>query len=307
MGFKQFVLIGLLFCWAVEVSAADYENYADYTSKQDCFNTSDGIIRFIDEGEGVPIVLLHGVPTSGWLYRKMIGDLTRQGFRVIVPDMLGFGNSDSPLGESVYSPENHAKRLIELMNFLKINQWTQVVHDAGGIWTAALLEKHPARISKLIFLNSILDPTGVNWDKQIGTGLNARIGLTLQRYGLKKSSFVSDFVKQNLVQLKLTKEEIRGYENPILEGKTTAIFSHYTYMIEQFPFQPSRLKALQKPAIVIWGNADDVLKWSPQQALVKEVLQLTDESIHQLSVGHLVPEEAANQIDSLIVDFVQPL
>lgn len=179
--FKIFALIGFLLCFAVEAFGTDYESYADYIAKQNCFNTSDGVIKFIDEGEGVPIVLLYGVPTSGWLYQKMIGNLASKGFRVIVPDMLGFGNSDSPLGESVYSPENHAKRLIELMNFLKVNQWTKVVHDAGGIWTAALLEKHPTRISKLIFLNSILDPSGVNWDKQIGTGL------TLQRYGLKKT------------------------------------------------------------------------------------------------------------------------
>ena len=307
MNAKKLILIGIVFLLAVTGSAGEYATYEDYTLKQDCYNSSDGIMRFIDEGEGVPIVLLHGVPTSGWLYRKMIGDLTGKGFRVIVPDMLGFGNSDSPLGETVYSPENHAKRLVELMNFLEINQWTQVVHDAGAIWTAALLEKHPDRISKLVFLNSILDPSGVNWDKQIGTGLNARVGLTLQRYGLKKSSFVSDFISRNLVDLKLSKEEIKGYEYPIQEGKITAIFSHYAYMLEQFPFQTSRLKALQKSAIVIWGNADNVLKWQPQQAVVKQILQLDDAAIHQLSVGHLVPEEASAYVDSLIVDFVQPL
>ena len=92
--------------------------YDNFRSQQQSFSSKDGVIKYIDKGQGPVILLLHGVPTSGWLYRKMIDPLVNAGYRVIAPDMLGFGNSDSPEGYEIYSEEMHAQRLLELMNAL---------------------------------------------------------------------------------------------------------------------------------------------------------------------------------------------
>ena len=64
----------------------------------------------------------------------MIDDLAKT-HRVIAPDMLGFGSSNSPKGYEIYEPKEHANRLLGLMSFLKINSWNHVFHDAGGLWT----------------------------------------------------------------------------------------------------------------------------------------------------------------------------
>ena len=69
--------------------------------------------------EGEVIVLLHGIPTYGWTYRKMIDELS-QNYRVIATDMLAFGWSDSPKGYDLYSEEKHATQLIELMDALEL-------------------------------------------------------------------------------------------------------------------------------------------------------------------------------------------
>ena len=99
------------------------------------------------------LLLLHGVPTSSWLYRKMIDELSEH-HRIIAPDMLGFGSSDSPKGYDIYEPKEHGKRILELMDFLQIKSWNHVFHDAGGLWTWELLSRSPERIEKLIILNS---------------------------------------------------------------------------------------------------------------------------------------------------------
>ena len=93
-------------------------DYKKFRQSQQSFSSSDGNIKYIDKGSGIPILLLHGVPTSSWLYRKMIDGLVQAGFRVVAPDMLGFGNSANPTGYEIYSQKQHAKRILELMDFL---------------------------------------------------------------------------------------------------------------------------------------------------------------------------------------------
>jgi len=91
--------------------------------------SAEGNISYIDKGEGEPILLLHGVPTSGWLYRKMIDPLVKKGYRVIVPDMLGYGSSDNPDGYDIYDKKEQARHILGLMEHLNIPNWHHVMHD----------------------------------------------------------------------------------------------------------------------------------------------------------------------------------
>ena len=72
-------------------------------------------MHYIDEGEGDPVVLLHGNPTWGFLYRDIIGPLVKSGRRVIVPDMIGFGLSEKPVREQDHSLDGHTANLAALM------------------------------------------------------------------------------------------------------------------------------------------------------------------------------------------------
>ena len=136
----SFVISG---CSTVEhLNEKEKQTYAEFRVSQESFLSSDGKISYVDVGESDKVILLlHGVPSSSWLYRKMFDDLVDDGYRVIAPDMLGFGNSDSPDGYDVYAPEQHAKRILELMESLDIDTWTHVMHDAGGVWTWALVDQ----------------------------------------------------------------------------------------------------------------------------------------------------------------------
>jgi alpha-beta hydrolase superfamily lysophospholipase len=68
-------------------------------------------MHYVDEGAGDPVVLLHGNPTWGFLYRDFVEPLTQAGYRVIVPDMIGFGLSEKPTREDAHSLDGHIANL----------------------------------------------------------------------------------------------------------------------------------------------------------------------------------------------------
>src|SRR5438128_10806608 len=87
------------------------------------FDTPDGRMHYVDEGprDGRPVVLLHGNPTWGFLYRNFIGALSGAGYRAIVPDHLGFGRSDKPSDPELYRISRHVQRLETLLEPLDLH------------------------------------------------------------------------------------------------------------------------------------------------------------------------------------------
>ena len=65
-------------------------------------------MHYVDEGAGDPVVLLHGNPAWGFLYREFVSPLVRAGYRVIIPDMIGFGLSEKPVREHAHSLDGHS-------------------------------------------------------------------------------------------------------------------------------------------------------------------------------------------------------
>jgi pimeloyl-ACP methyl ester carboxylesterase len=88
-------------------------------------------LHYLDEGEGEPIVLLHGNPTWSFLYRNFIPRLARR-HRVVAPDYMGFGLSEKPTDESAYSLHNHTAIITSLLDGLGLRNVTLVMQDWGG-------------------------------------------------------------------------------------------------------------------------------------------------------------------------------
>ena len=89
-------------------------------------------MHYIDEGAGDPILLLHGNPTWGFLYRDMIPPLVNAGHRVIVPDMIGFGLSEKPAHEQAHSLDGHIANLTSLVRQLDLQRLTVVCHAGAA-------------------------------------------------------------------------------------------------------------------------------------------------------------------------------
>lgn len=110
--------------------------------------------------DGPVVVLVHGEPTWGFLYRRMIPPLTEAGLRVVVPDLIGFGRSDKPAAASDYSFAGHVEWLREaLFDVLGLSAVHYVGQDWGGLLGLRLLAEHADRFAGVVMSNTGL-PTG---------------------------------------------------------------------------------------------------------------------------------------------------
>jgi pimeloyl-ACP methyl ester carboxylesterase len=116
--------------------------------------TVNGISLYVeDHGDGVPVVLLHGFPDSARLWRHQVPFLVAEGFRVIAPDLRGFGRSGRPADVEAYRLRAVVADVVGIMDQLGIETAHVVGHDwgAGVAWLTAIL--HPDRVSKLVVLS----------------------------------------------------------------------------------------------------------------------------------------------------------
>lgn len=279
--------------------------YDSFRQSQNSFPTQEGIIKYIDKGEGPVVLLLHGVPTSGWLYRKMIDPIAEQGYRVIAPDMLGFGNSDSPKGYEIYSEDKHSERLLALMDHLKIDQWTHLMHDAGGLWTWELLERQPGRVNKLIILNTIIYEEGFDPPVRFEPGVIARMAMWGYRNGITTNAMLGGLFKQGMTENTLNKIDIEGYKRPLKEGKTRAMYYFFSQTCNALPNYQSMIQKVDVPTMVIWGKNDSFLKWDPQRDAVVQDLNILEDHIHLIDAKHFVQEEQPEVLVQYILAFLK--
>lgn len=118
------------------------------------FSTAPGFrMHYVDEGSGEPIILIHGEPTWSYLYRNFIPPLSKR-FRVIAPDHMGFGKSETP-PDAQYTLARHATNLGALIEELDLRDITLVMQDWGGPIGTVLAARHPRRIKRFVAMNTI--------------------------------------------------------------------------------------------------------------------------------------------------------
>lgn len=280
--------------------------YDTFKKEQKTFTSSNGAIAYIDRGNSKKVILLlHGVPTSGWLYRKMIDPLVAQGYRVIVPDMLGYGNSDNPKGYEIYSEEEHAKRLLALMESLNIDRWTHVMHDAGGLWSWELLKEDPSKVEQLVLLNTIIYEEGFEPPVRFKKGFIARTAMWGYRNGITTNMMLNSLFKSGMTENNLNKEDITGYKTPLREGKTRGMYYFFTQTCNDLPDYSDMIKELDIPTAVIWGGDDSFLLIEPQEERLKKDLQIKEENFHIIEAKHFIQEEKPQEIVTIITNFLK--
>lgn len=115
-------------------------------------------MAYLDEGpKEAPVFLcLHGQPTWGYLYRKMIPVFLGAGARIIVPDLFGFGQSDKPVDGAVYTFNFHRNSLIALIERLNLEHITLVCQDWGGLLGLTIPQDMPERFARMLIMNTVL-------------------------------------------------------------------------------------------------------------------------------------------------------
>ena len=118
--------------------------------------TSDGLrMAYVDEGSGPTVLLLHGEPSWGYLYRHVLPVLVDAGFRCVVPDLVGFGRSDKPAAVEDFTYARHVEWLRSvLFDALDLTDVTLVCQDWGGLLGLRLVAEHPERFARVCAANT---------------------------------------------------------------------------------------------------------------------------------------------------------
>jgi pimeloyl-ACP methyl ester carboxylesterase len=129
-----------------------------YPFGHNCIELSHGTLHYVDEAPADPrgtVLMLHGNPTWSFLYRDIAQGLLDAGFRVVAPDLYGFGLSDKPsLDLYGYTPAEHAQVIEAFIATLDLDQTTLVIQDWGGPIGVAAVAAQSERISALVIMNT---------------------------------------------------------------------------------------------------------------------------------------------------------
>lgn len=270
-------------------------------------------MHYVDEGIGDPILLLHGEPTWGYLYRKFIPRLTRYG-RVIAPDHMGFGKSETPQDRD-YSIRDHVDNLEKFILALDLRDITLVGQDWGGPIGTGFALRNPGRIKRLCLMNTGVPgqpPAGVRtvrdlpWFKWVQTeesqaalsNLGATILSVLKRIGFERTGHVDETWVRAYAAPFATPEECKGalaFPKNIGTPETAAV------MIEHMANRPL---LAAKPAMYVHGEEDRAI---PTEFSVGAFRSTWPKGpvVTLPGVGHFIQEDAPETACALIEQFIQ--
>jgi haloalkane dehalogenase len=127
---------------------ARFEGLPDWPYTPNYLDIADGLrVHYVDEGaaDALPVLMLHGEPTWSYLYRHMIGPTVEAGFRVVAPDLIGFGRSDKPLDRSAYSYAAQVAWMRQWIEALDLRGMILACQDWGSLIGLRLLAEMPDR------------------------------------------------------------------------------------------------------------------------------------------------------------------
>ncbi|MEX2153164.1 MAG: alpha/beta hydrolase [Gemmatimonadaceae bacterium] len=242
-------------------------------------------------GAGEPIVLLHGFPTSGHLWREVV-PLLPWGHRVVVLDLLGFGRSD-PASSGGVDLRSHADRVVAVLDHLGINFACLVGHDIGGGIAQVVAVRHPHRVSRLCLVSSVAFDAWPSREVKL-----ARAMLPLTRH--LPPSWILSIVRADLLRGYVDHErasrDVDLYLRPFVgaDGRD-ALMAHLLGLdsTETQALTP-RLKDVVSPTMILWGARDPFLPPAIGERLRAAIPGSTFESIPD--ARHFLPDEAAHRV-----------
>lgn len=287
-----------------------FENLPGYQFEPNYLTIDDqdlGALRmhYLDEGprDGAIIVCLHGNPTWSYLYRKMLPVFVAAGYRVLVPDMIGFGRSDKPSEISDYSYAGHIKWLATWLNALQVTDATLVAQDWGGMIGLRLLLEMPDVFCRYSLSNTGL-PTG---DHPLTDGF-----YKWQAWCASPAEFDPGYIVNEFGRGTLTDAEIAAYRAPFPDAGYLAHAKAFASLVPSSPdnveSQRNRqawqeLANSQKPALMCFSDSDPVTAGG-EKVFIKLVPGAKNQPHQSLSGGHFIQETSGPEWASAIIDWI---
>ncbi|UUY01751.1 haloalkane dehalogenase [Svornostia abyssi] len=267
------------------------------------YRVRDGIrLAHVDVGEGPPVLLVHGQPTWGYLWRRVLDELVARGLRCVVPDHAGFGRSDKPLDISWYSYARHADNLAALLDDLDLRDVTLVVHDWGGPIGLRVAVDQPHRIRKMVLMDTGL-VTGHQRMSETWLAFRAFVGSTDV---LPVGELVAAGCRRHVP------DEVKAaYDAPFADPAGQAGVRAFPELVPQHPGAPGaaenrRIQEMlardARPKLVLWGEHDPVFPVATGRRIAERLGARLDEVV--LGAGHFLQEDAGDQVGRSIAGWL---
>ncbi len=266
--------------------------------------TFDGLrMAYLDEGEGAPVVFVHGEPTWSFVWRRVLVPVRDAGYRCIAPDLPGFGRSDKPVDLDWYSYDRHTEALSALLAALDVRDATIVVHDWGGPVGMRVAVEHPERVARLVILDTGLftghQPMSDAW-------------LAFRDFVARTEDLPVGFLVRGGCGRDPGDAVIAAYDAPFPSVASKAGARAFPLMLPTTPADPGAaagqrvleaLRADPRPKLMLWAESDPVIPLSTGRRFAEA---LGGEIAHVIAgAGHFLQEDAGPEIGGLIADWLQ--
>ena len=285
-------------------------------------------VHYVDEGsrDGEIILLMHGQPSWSYLYRHMIPPLVEQGYRVIAPDLVGFGKSDKPLKQSDHSYQMHIDVMTEFARQLDIEGATLFGQDWGGLIGLRMVAEAPDRYARIMLSNTGLPAAG---------GLAGWIGYPMIRFRvwmegqpdtiadgedfrftrwIAWARHVDTFDLAGLFQTatvrELSDDELAGYAAPFPDESHQAAIRVFPSMVPSHLRQNAKVmrdvfETWEKPLLTAFSDSDPVT--ADGDVIWQDTVPGAQGQPHTTIIGggHFIQEDQPEELVQLLIAFME--
>lgn len=284
-----------------------FENLPEFTFNPH-FLKVDGInIHYLDEGnkQAEVILLMHGEPSWCFLYRHMIPILVKAGFRILAPDLVGFGRSDKPTEQNDHTYLKHVEWMTKWLQLLDLRKVTLFCQDWGSLIGLRLAIENQDRFNRIILSNGGL-PTGEQRMPDAFT--------KWREFSRNSPTFDIKFIIQGGTTTKLSEEILNGYDAPFLDDSFKAgarILPSLVPISINDPEHENNKKAIEqfehweKPFLTAFSDSDPVTKGGDRfwQTYIPGARKQNHTTIKNAS--HFVQEDKGTELAEVIIEFIK--
>jgi len=254
------------------------------------------------ETRDTPVVLLHGLPATGYSWRYLLPKLARGGWRAIAPDWLGFGRSAKPeRGDFAYTPEAFLAQLEAFLAALGCDRVVLFVQGFLGSVGLQFAQRHPERIERLVILNAPLTAT-------------ARLPWRMRQWGIP---LLGDMLTQDPLQIDRTLEGGSGYQiadddlavyrsaylRSSKAGRSLAMTVQKLQLAQALAELQIGWGQWQRPTLLIWGEADPWLDATEAAAIAQTASNI--EMFALPEAKHYPQEHWSDEMIEAAIDFLR--
>lgn len=283
---------------------ARFAGLPDYPFTANYLDVEPGLrMHFVDEGpaDAAPVIMLHGEPSWSYLYRHMIPVVADAGYRVLAPDLIGFGKSDKPADVSDYSYHNHMDWLARWINALDLHNITLVCQNWGSLLGLRLAAEHHKRFSRIIVGNGML-PTG---DTPAPAVFRA-----WKTFASHSPWFPVARIIQLGTERALSTGEMAAYEAPFPGAEFKAGARAFPALVPVSPHDPASaanreawriLEKWRKPFITCFSNGDPITRGGDRH-MQRRIPGALGQPHITLRGGHFLQEDSPREFARVILD-----